>query len=725
MFKRGLQAAMTETREKSTTANRLVNETSTYLQQHAYNPVDWYPWSEEALTRAKEEEKPILLSIGYAACHWCHVMEHESFEDEETAALMNAEFINIKVDREERTDLDEIYMKAVQLMTGHGGWPMTVFLTPQLKPIFAGTYFPPDDRHGMPSFRKILSGVSRAWKEKRIDVLKSADEVTEHLIKFESMGDLKSVLDLKSDAPDFDFGLLNRAFSLVYKYLDDAWGGIGSAPKFPQPFCLALAMRILVSEKSTEEQKDNAHHFLTLTLDKMAYGGMHDHLGGGFARYSVDRKWLIPHFEKMLYDNALLASIYFDASRIRIFEDETENKFKSDYWREVGRGILSFVKAELGTEEGAFYSSLDADSEGKEGEFYVWTPEEIESLLPEEDARLFMRVYGVTERGNFEEGKSALHILMAPHELAGDLDMTLEQFKERIEPMKAELLARRAKRVRPGLDEKVLTSWNSLMISGFIAGYKVERNQDYLKTATDAADFIIDNLLKDGRLLRTWGKGVAKLNGYLDDYAYFIQALLDILEVMPSSRYMELVLSLTETMLELFYDDEGDKGGFYYTGEKNQEDLILRPRSHFDGSVPSGSSVAVTNLVRLYKLTADKRYLDKARVVFGIYGQIMEKRPEQFGNLLCALDTYIEPGREVVVVLSSEEEVPDRQEMIFAVHENFRPRDVFLITDSSAQYDLRIIEGKSAQANRSTVYICENHACQEPISSIEKVRQVL
>lgn len=716
---------MTETRKKNKTANRLVNETSTYLQQHAYNPVNWYPWGEEALTRAKEEERPILLSIGYAACHWCHVMEHESFEDEETAALMNAEFINIKVDREERTDLDEIYMKAVQLMTGHGGWPMTVFLTPQLKPIFAGTYFPPDDRHGMPSFRKILSGVSRAWKEKRIDVLKSADEVTEHLIKFESMGDLKSVLDLKSDAPDFDFGLLNRAFSLVYKYLDDAWGGIGSAPKFPQPFCLALAMRILVSEKSTEEQKDKAHYFLTLTLDKMAYGGMHDHLGGGFARYSVDRKWLIPHFEKMLYDNALLASIYFDASRIRIFEDETENKIKSDYWREVGRGILSFVKTELGTEEGAFYSSLDADSEGKEGEFYVWTPEEIESLLPEEDARLFMRVYGVTDRGNFEEGKSALHILMAPHELARDLEMSLEEFKERIEPMKAELLARRAKRVRPGLDEKVLTSWNSLMISGFIAGYKVERNQDYLKTATDAADFIIDNLMKDGRLLRTWGKGVAKLNGYLDDYAYFIQALLDILEVMPSSRYMELVLSLTETMLELFYDDEGDKGGFYYTGEKNQEDLILRPRSHFDGSVPSGSSVAVTNLVRLYKLTADKRYLDKARVVFGIYGQIMEKRPEQFGNLLCALDTYIEPGREVVVVLSSEEEVPDRQEMIFAVHENFRPRDVFLITDSSAQYDLRIIEGKSAQANRSTVYICENHACQEPINSIEKVRQVL
>ena len=327
---------------KKTTQNRLANETSTYLLQHAGNPVDWYPWCQEALAKSRKEEKPILLSIGYAACHWCHVMEHESFEDEETARLMNENFINIKVDREERTDLDEIYMKAVQLMTGHGGWPMTVFLTPDLKPSCAGTYFPPDDRHGMPSFKRILLGVSRAWQEKREDVLKSAEEVTEHLIKFESIGDLKSPIDVESVQEPFNFETVTSSFNTLFRYFDDVFGGIGSAPKFPQPFCLALALRLLSMDEVDEEIKKKSREFLEVSLNKMAYGGIHDHFAGGFARYSVDRKWLIPHFEKMLYDNALLASVYFEASK----------KLDNSYWSTVARGILDFIDRELTTEIG-------------------------------------------------------------------------------------------------------------------------------------------------------------------------------------------------------------------------------------------------------------------------------------------------------------------------------------------------------------------------------------
>ena len=389
-------------KDKSTkTPNRLSNESSTYLQQHAYNPVDWYPWTEEALEKSRSEEKPILLSIGYAACHWCHVMEHESFEDQETAQIMNDNFVNIKVDREERTDLDEIYMKAVQLMTGHGGWPMTVFLTPDLKPIFAGTYFPPTDKHGMPSFKKILTGVSKAWQQKREEVEKSAQEVTDHLIKFESLGDLKTAINIESTSSDEDLKVAENAFGLIDKYSDKVWGGIGSSPKFPQPFCLDLALKLGASEKVSNKTKESASQFLELTLNKMAFGGIHDHLAGGFARYSVDRKWLIPHFEKMLYDNALLCSIYFDAYR----------QSKNVYWKEVAQNILEFVDNELTTNDGVFYSSLDADSEGIEGEFYVWTPAQIEECLDEEDAQFIIKTYGVTDSGNFEKGKSVLNIL--------------------------------------------------------------------------------------------------------------------------------------------------------------------------------------------------------------------------------------------------------------------------------------------------------------------------
>lgn len=704
-------------RDTNKIANRLVGETSTYLLQHAYNPVDWYPWGTEALERSRKEDKPILLSIGYAACHWCHVMEHESFEDSEIAALMNEKFVNIKVDREERTDLDEIYMKAVQLMTGHGGWPMTVFLTPELKPIFAGTYFPPDDRHGMPSFRKILSGVSSAWQEKREDVLNSAQEITDHLIKFESMGELKSSLDFEACDDDLNFDIVSTAFGKIYKYFDDVFGGIGSQPKFPQPFCLELALRVLVSEHSSPEDKEKAKHFLDLTLAKMAYGGIHDHLAGGFARYSVDRKWLIPHFEKMLYDNALLASIYFDYTRVH------DNRF----FRQVAVGILDFVDAELSTEGGGFYSSLDADSEGIEGEFYVWTEEEIESILGEEEARFFMRNYGVTRSGNFEDGKSALHILMSPQELAVDNEMSLPDFEARVSICKKKLLDVRANRVRPGTDEKVLTSWNSLMISAFIAGYKTENCDAYLDRAKKAAQFILENLYKDGVLLRTWGAGVAKLRGYLDDYSYFVQALLDLASVDSQPLWLELAHDLTESMLNDFYDLE--KGGFFYTGSEHEE-LIVRPRSHFDGSTPSGASVAVSNLLRLYKITGDKELLNKAKTIFSIYRELMEARPEQFGNLLTCLASYLSEGREIVLVVDRdciEKNKQSYQELLFTVYEEYRPQDVVLLKNEAHKHrsDFKIFDGRTCLNGATTVYVCHDRTCKEPVSTVEKLRAVL
>ncbi|MBX9695713.1 MAG: thioredoxin domain-containing protein, partial [Cyanobacteria bacterium] len=462
------------------TPNRLIGESSTYLLQHAYNPVDWFPWGPEALEKARAEEKPILLSIGYAACHWCHVMEHESFEDPETASLMNARFVNIKVDREERTDLDEIYMKAVQMMTGHGGWPMTVFLTPDLAPFFAGTYFPPVDKHGMPSFKRILLGVALAWKDKRGEVVESASEITAHLKDLEKIGRKGSDDDAegeKSLSRDLIFGAVDQ----IARTFDPRWGGFGSSPKFPHPFSLSLVMRVLNDSTAGDVRRQETSEIVETSLDKMAYGGIYDHLVGGFARYSVDRQWLIPHFEKMLYDNALLTQTYLDGYLIT----------KRDYWKDVAKGILSFVSKELRTPDGAFYSSLDADSEGEEGKFYVWTPASIEEVLGEKDGKWFCEIYGVTKTGNFEHGTSALHLTDSPENLANKNNITVDELWTRLEPMRAKLLEKRAERIRPGRDEKVLTSWNSLMISAYVYGYRVIQDPEYFDEAITAAEFLL------------------------------------------------------------------------------------------------------------------------------------------------------------------------------------------------------------------------------------------
>ena len=704
--------AGTGTETKRGTPNRLIHETSTYLLQHAHNPVDWYPWGPEALERAKKEEKPILLSVGYAACHWCHVMEHESFENEDTAAMMNTHFINIKVDREERTDIDEIYMKAVQLMTGHGGWPMTVFLTPDLKPFFAGTYFPPVDKHGMPSFQRVLLGIQTAWKDRRDEVLESSDDITDHLRKLEI-----GIGSEDSDTEEADVILrmdtIAGAVGRLMSRFDSKWGGFGGAPKFPHTFSLMLAMRYAIRSSETKaSDRLECKQMVVTTLERMAMGGIHDHLAGGFARYSVDRQWLIPHFEKMLYDNALLCSTYFDAYLLT----------GREYFRDVAEGILQFAANELRTEDGAFYSSLDADSEGEEGKFYVWTPDQVREVVGDKDADWLLNVYNVTQTGNFEHGTSAINFKITPEEIAKENQCSYAELAERLVPLKLKLLEKRSERIRPGRDEKVLTSWNSLMISAYVDGYRVTRKKEYLDEARTAANFIFENLMVDGKLLRTWGQGKAKLDGYLDDYSYFAQALLDLSGVDSDARWFNTAVSLTEHMLAHFWDAEN--GGLYYTSDSHEE-LIVRPKNHFDGSVPSGASVALMNLLRLEKLTGQESFGKSAKTILRLYGDYLMKAPSEFANSLCALDFSLHPIKEIVLV----HEPGDRkhQDLLFAINETYDPDKVVLVADSKTISSLNspLTKDRVAIDGQPTVYICENFTCKQPITGVEELKAAL
>lgn len=685
--------------------NRLANETSTYLLQHAQNPVDWYAWGEEALARAKKEDRPILLSIGYAACHWCHVMEHESFEDAETAQMMNANFVNIKVDREERTDLDEIYMKAVQMMTGHGGWPMTVFLTPDLKPFFGGTYFPPEDRHGLPSFKRLLAGITQAWKNQRTEIENSSNEITAQI---KSIDKLPFVSGASLDSHNIE-SAIETAIQRYLASFDQHWGGFGGAPKFPHTFSLSLTMRYAARIKHLKPSTyEECLQIITTTLDRMAYGGMHDQLGGGFARYSVDREWLVPHFEKMLYDNALLCQTYFDGY---LFTGRS-------YWLRVGCQILDFVLRELKTDQGAFYSSLDADSEGEEGKFYVFTPDEIVKVLGEEDGRWFSEIFGITKTGNFEHGKSVLHLTDSPEKLALKSGISVDQFWTKVDALITPVFQERSKRIRPQRDEKVLVSWNSLMISGFVQGFRITGDKTYLEAAKNAAQFILQKMrTADGRLLRTWGQGRAKLNAYLDDYACFVQALLDLASVDGNSSWYKNACTLTKIMLEEFSDDEN--GSFFYTSN-DHEDLIARPKSHFDGSVPSATSVAIFDLLRLARLSGEKRYLQKAETLIGLYLPFVLQMPDQFANLLCASDLLMADPIEIVLIGDND------SELIRATESVYLPNKVMIVGDSDEnskhQIEIPLFERRVALNGQSTVYICKNYTCDAPITSAAQLR---
>ena len=666
--------------------NHLQDETSPYLLQHLENPVDWYPWGEEAMARARAEDKPILLSIGYAACHWCHVMAHESFEDEATAAQMNADFINVKVDREERPDLDSIYMQAVTAMTGRGGWPMTVFLTPDGKPFYAGTYYPDEPRHGMPSFRQILTGIKQAWDQDRENVMSSAGEVSERL------GELAGV-QLQPGAITEE--VLESATRGLAGSFDPTWGGFGSAPKFPQPMALEFLLRQALRSPGAE-----ALAMAEKTLRKMAEGGIYDQIGGGFARYSTDHRWLVPHFEKMLYDNAQLARVYLHAWQIQ----------GDPFYRRVTEETLDYVLREMRHEAGGFYSSQDADSEGVEGKFYVWSAAEITAALGEE-ADLFMRIHGVSEEGNWE-GSNILHLHVDPDALATQLGLERGELMARMTAARTKLYEVRAERVWPGLDDKVLTAWNGLMLAAFAEAGATLRRPDFIEAATANAEFLYRTMrTESGRLFRAWKAGSSpKYNAYLEDYAFLAEGLLALYEATLQGRWLDWARELVGLMVIHFHDEEN--GGFFDTSD-DHETLIHRPKDLQDNAVPSGNSVAATVLMKLSLLTGNENYWQLAERSLQAIAKLMMQYPTGFGQWLNAASFALSEPREIALIGSVEELAP----LLEVVRSRYRPFQVIASRGEDAEPSLPLLANRPKIDARGTAYVCRRFVCEAPVTS--------
>ncbi len=696
--------------------NHLAAESSPYLRQHAHNPVDWYPWGPEALQKARELDRPIFLSIGYSACHWCHVMEKESFENPEVGRVLNEHFISIKVDREERPDLDQIYMTAVQIMTRQGGWPMSMFLTPALKPFYGGTYFPPDDRYGRPGFLRLVTELAKAWREKRDLVEEQAGQLTENV---QSYLQLEPVSD-KTLHPD----LLRSAGEMLRRAFDSRNGGFGSAPKFPHPMDLRVLLRI-----AKRFGDDGALSIACHTLDKMAQGGIYDHLGGGFHRYSTDAEWLVPHFEKMLYDNALLTSAYLEAYQAT----------GRPFYRQVVEETLDYVLREMTSPKGGFFSTQDADSEGVEGKFFVWTRSEIEEILGPQEAELFCQIYDASAGGNWE-GHNILHLSRSLEDEAKMLKMPVDELRRRLHLSKQKLFEVRSRRVWPGKDDKILTAWNGLMIAAFAQAGAVLDNERYLDAANYAASFLSVNMCtSEGLLLRTAGPdGVAKLNAYLEDYAFVIDALVTLYEASLSSAWIEFALKLTDKMIEQFWDAEA--GGFFYTG-KDHEQLIARNKDPHDSSVPSGNSMAVTALLRLGRLTGRRDLLDKAEQTLKLFRGLLSSSPLAAGQMLLALDFYLGPVQEFALVGGLQDiegddakldETGDPQELqaLHLIHQGFRPNKIIAWKPSwprvAAELDtlIPLLAGKESKEGITT-YICRDYVCQEPLVGLETLRAAL
>lgn len=684
--------------------NRLIHETSPYLLQHAHNPVDWYPWGEEALQRSRAENKPILLSIGYSACHWCHVMEHESFENEATARLMNDNYVNIKVDREERPDLDSIYMEAVQALTGRGGWPMTVFLTPEGVPFYAGTYFPPDNRYrGMPSFPQVLEALAEAYRDRPEDVASNAAQIKAHL--------QQSSNRLKAGGQELSVELLDQALDGLLPQFDRRQGGVGGAPKFPQPMTLDFVLR---SWKRTGNEE--ARDLLALTLDKMALGGMYDQLGGGFCRYSTDAIWLVPHFEKMLYDNSQLSLLYLHAWQA----------YQDEFYKHVAVETLEYVKREMLSPEGGFYSTQDADSEGEEGKFFVWDKAEIEEALGPEDARVFNFYYGVTARGNFE-GKNILHVARTLPEVAQETGLSEEEIVAALSRGKQKLFELREQRVHPGTDDKILTAWNGLMLKAYATAAQILDNAEYREIAARNAEFLLTRLRReDGRLYRTCKMGhTARLNGYLEDYAYLADGLLALYEATFDLRWLEEAQKLARIMVEQFWDEEGKT---FYDTARDHEELVARPSSLYDNATPSGNSVATDVLLRLALLTGDSdNFRPKAEALLQTIAKVIVQLPAAFGRMLSALDFYLAEPQEIVIVGEPGRE--DTTAMLHKIHDRYLPNKVIMLRPSdmpeSEAGQWPLLAERTALEGKATAYVCQNYACQYPVTTPEELLQQL
>ncbi|MEX2285970.1 MAG: thioredoxin domain-containing protein [Planctomycetaceae bacterium] len=672
--------------------NALVHETSPYLLQHAYNPVDWHPWGEDALRKARELDRPIFLSIGYSACHWCHVMEHESFENPEIAAVMNEHFINIKVDREERPDLDQIYMTAVVALTGRGGWPMSVFLTPELKPFYGGTYWPPVSRMGMPGFRDVLEKVNEAWTERRDAVTGGAEELTEAVVKLGRPQGTRAPL---SDE------LLLRAQHALLRSADRTFGGFGGAPKFPHPMDIRLLLRLY-----RRFSKPEALDVVRLTLDKMAAGGIYDHLGGGFHRYSTDARWLVPHFEKMLYDNALLASTYLEAFQLT----------GDDEYGRVVRETLDYVLAEMTDPNGGFYSTQDADSEGVEGKFFVWSQEEIVDVLGPEDARIFNASFDVSVDGNWD-GHNILNRTETYPRLAEMLDRDESELREILGRSRKKLHDVRSSRIPPGRDDKVLVSWNGLMISAMAQAASVLNETKYADAARAAADFILGSMrTQDGQLLHAYKAGRARFPAYLDDYAALIDGLVDLYQATFESRYADEALKLAATMIERFSDHRD--GGFFYTSDVH-EPLITRSKDSQDNATPSGNALAATCLLRLGRLTGRTDFEDEGRRTLEMLSGQLAQIPQAGGQSLIAVDFLLGPTWEIVV--ADGQSADENSAVLSLLRCRFLPNKVLLrrsadMRDDDLPASLRpLLLGKAARDGKVVTYMCQRGTCHEPL----------
>jgi uncharacterized protein YyaL (SSP411 family) len=678
-------------------SNRLIHETSPYLLQHAHNPVDWFPWSEAAFEKARQENKPILLSIGYSACHWCHVMERESFESDEIARVMNESFVNIKVDREERPDLDEIYMNAVQVLTGRGGWPLTVFLTPACQPFYGGTYFPPEDRYGVPGFPKVLRAVAQAYRERREDIEKSVQQIISGLNSLTSFRE--SQLPFSSDA------MARGAEQLAQAY-DASYGGLGRAPKFPNTGALELFLRHYRSSKDRRFLE-----IVTTTLAKMAEGGIYDRLGGGFHRYSVDEKWLVPHFEKMLYDNAQLTRLYVDAYRVT----------GDPLFKRVVQETLEYLLREMFHPDGGFYSTQDADSEGEEGRFFVWERNEVMRVLGDERGEIFCRFYDVSDLGNFE-GKNILHPVLTLEQAARYFKRDSEEIERTIAGSRENLFLKREERIKPFRDEKILSSWNGLMLSSLAEAFKVLAHPGYLDAAEKTVEFIFERMFRDGFLLHVYKNGKAKIRGFLDDYAFLAGALLDLYEATFERGILERAGELAETMIREFWDDIN--GGFFYTG-RSHEELISRTKPAFDGSVPSGNAAATLALLRLYHYTGREGYLLRAEKVLRLYYEAMEKQPFGFAHMLSALDFYLEKPKEIVLV--GEKKLKATQDLLSRLHALYLPNKTLQLFEPGEPLAgvSPSLAGKSQLNGKPTVYVCQNSTCSQPVTEWEDVRRLL
>ncbi|MCP3980111.1 MAG: thioredoxin domain-containing protein [bacterium] len=681
--------------------NHLQGQTSPYLLQHLYNPVDWHPWGDEALALAAERDCPIFLSIGYAACHWCHVMERESFEDEQVAELLNEHFVSIKVDREERPDIDDIYMTAVQMRTGQGGWPLSVFLTPQLEPFMGGTYFPPTPRHGLIAFPDLLQRIVQVWTTRRDDAQREATALTERLTQIGG-----APADSGGDEP-IGHELCAHAAGQLSSSYDSTWGGFGPPPKFPPDGALGLLLR-----EHARTGEGAPLDMTCTTLEAMASGGMYDQVGGGFARYSVDERWLVPHFEKMLYNQALLVPLYADASVLT----------GAPLFRRVVEETLDFARRELSDADGGFWSSLDADSEGHEGVFYVWKPEQILEALGAEDGALFNRVYGVEEQGNFE-GRSIVHLLQGGlTRAAQELGTNPEDLVTRLAPLRRQLLEARGHRERPATDDKVLTSWNGLMLSALCRAHQVFGRAEDLDSAIGCAEFLQQRMTRDGRLLASYRRGKAQLNGYLDDYAFVARGLIELYETVFDRRWLDAALGLARAIVDHFEDEH--HGGFFFTSD-DHERLLTRSRTLHDGALPAGAGVAAETLLRLGAHFDDDALRNPARRLLTNFRSMIERMPSAHGSLLAAADFNAGPVVEIALVGDAND--PAMAQLRNVAHRRFLPRKILAggSGDETETPRHALLAGKKSLEGKPTAYVCRDYTCREPTTDpVELARQL-